>query len=330
MRALRFDRELKLIDDEPIPSLPGESLVRVLHAGICNTDLEITRGYAGFTGIPGHEFVGIVAESRNGSIVGKRVVGEINAGCGRCPDCRSGDQRHCLFRTVLGIKNRSGAFAEFLSLPDENLIEVPDSISNLEAVFVEPLAAACRILNQVDISASSNVAVVGDGKLAQLIIMVLRSTGCRLTVLGKHEPKLELASKSGALAIKIHPAGVALPHLPAELAGERFDVVVEASGSPAGLELGLNLVRPRGVLVLKSTHHGLATLDTSLVVVNEVIIVGSRCGLLAEAIELLSKRQVDVKPLVTRCMPLSDWETAFAEAASPSSLKIVLDISQVA
>src|SRR5262249_26502603 len=201
MRALRFDRELKLVDDAPVPRLPGESLVRVSYAGICNTDLEILKGYAAFSGIPGHEFVGVVEESENRPIIGKRVVGEINAGCGRCPDCRSGDPRHCPSRTVLGIKNRDGAFAEFLSLPSENLTEVPDSVSDLEAVSVEPLAAACRILDQVDISSSSRVAVIGDGKLAQLVLLALGQTGCSLTVVGKHDRKLDLASKAGARVV---------------------------------------------------------------------------------------------------------------------------------
>src|SRR5262245_44184585 len=297
MRALRFDREIKLVSDAPVPRRPGESLVRVSYAGICNTDLEIIRGYAGFTGILGHEFVGVVAESENRSIIGKRVVGEINAGCGRCAECRAGDPRHCLARTVLGIKNRDGAFAEFLSLPSENLIEVPDSISDLEAVFAEPLAAACRILDQVEISGSSRVAVVGDGKLGQLVLQALRQTGCGLTLVGKHDRKLDLASRSGARAVRLSERE--------GLSGE-FDVVVEASGSPSGIELALALVRPKGILVLKSTHHGITTVNTSLIVVNEIEVVGSRCGRLGASIDLLSKGLVDVKPLISRCIALGD------------------------
>jgi len=327
MRALLFDRQLKMIDDAPLPDVPGDALVRVSYAGICNTDLEIIRGYGGFTGIPGHEFVGVVAHSDNQNLVGKRVVGEINAGCGRCTDCQAGDPRHCSDRSVLGIKNRDGAFAEFLSLPPQNLIEVPDSISDLEAVFAEPLAAALHVLDQVDISSSSRVAVIGDGKLAQLILMALGQTGCSLTVVGKHQAKLDLATRSGADVIKLNADGSEHGALPGDLTRERFDVVIEASGSPTGLELALDLVRPRGVLVLKSTHHGLATIDTSLIVVNEIHVIGSRCGRLARSIALLSKGRVDVQALVSRCLPISDWAAAFSEAASPETLKIVLDMS---
>jgi len=326
MRELLFDRQLKLIDDAPVPCVPGEALIRVSYAGICNTDLEITRGYGGVTGIPGHEFVGVVTHSDNPTLIGKRVVGEINAGCGRCPGCQAGDPRHCPERSVLGIKNRNGAFAEFLSLPPENLIEVPDSISDLQAVFAEPLAAALHILDQVDLSPSSQVAVIGDGKLAQLVVMALGQTQCRLTVVGKHQRKLDLASRSGAAVIDIRGAGLGHRRLPGDLAGERFDVIVESSGSPTGLELAIDLVRPRGILVLKSTHHGLTSIDTSAIVVNEINVIGSRCGRLAAAIEVLSKGTVDVSPLVSRCLPMSDWAAAFSEAASGETLKIILDM----
>jgi len=327
MRALRFDRQLKMIDDAPVPSVQGEALVRVRYAGICNTDLEITRGYGGFTGIPGHEFVGVVAQSDNPNLIGKRVVGEINAGCGRCAECQAGDSRHCPERSVLGIKNRDGAFAEFLSLPAGNLIEVPNSITDLQAVFAEPLAAALHVLDQVDISPSLQVAVIGDGKLAQLIVVALRQSGCRLTVVGKHQRKLDLASKSGAAVSKVSDAAFEHGGLPSNAGNERFDVVVDASGSPTGLEIALRLVRPMGILVLKSTHHDLATIDTSQIVVNEVHVIGSRCGRLAGAIELLSKGRVDLQPLVSRCLPISEWAAAFSEAASPGTLKIILDLS---
>jgi threonine dehydrogenase-like Zn-dependent dehydrogenase len=320
-----------MVHDAPVPAVRGEALVRVTCAGICNTDLEITRGYGGFTGIPGHEFVGVVVQSDSPDLVGKRVVGEINAGCGRCPDCRAGDSRHCPSRSVLGIKNREGAFAEFLSLPPENLIEVPDSISDAQAVFAEPLAAALHILDQVDITGSSRVAVIGDGKLAQLVVMALARTGCGLTVVGKHHTKLDIASNSGAKVIEIPGTESAPNRFPDGMsAAERFDVVVEASGSPTGLELALGLVRPMGILVLKSTHHGLATVDTSLIVVNEISVIGSRCGRLAGAIELLSKGLVDVQPLVSGCLPMNDWAAAFSKAASPNTLKIILDMSHPA
>jgi threonine dehydrogenase-like Zn-dependent dehydrogenase len=226
-----------------------------------------------------------------------------------------------------GDQNRDGAFAEFLSLPPENLIEVPDSITDLQAVFAEPLAAALHVLDQVDISSSSRVAVIGDGKLAQLVVMALCHTGCRLTVVGKHQRKLDLASASGAEVIEFHGAERGHGRLPSPVTRERFDVVVEASGSPTGLELALDLVRPRGILVLKSTHHGLATVDTALIVVNEIHVIGSRCGRLAGALELLSKGLVDVQPLLTGCLPMSDWAAAFTEAASPDTLKIIMDMS---
>ncbi|HKS41370.1 MAG TPA: alcohol dehydrogenase catalytic domain-containing protein, partial [Blastocatellia bacterium] len=203
MKALKFDGNLRFVNDAPVPGREGEALIQVIRAGICNTDLEIVKGYAGFHGILGHEFVGRVVESPDASQVGRRVVGEINAGCGSCKLCRAGDARHCPSRTVLGIKARDGAFAEYLSLPPHNLIEIPDTLSDETAVFVEPLAAAFNILEQVNISSSTRVAVIGDGKLAQMIIRVVALRGCALTVIGKHEAKLALASDVGARAIQI-------------------------------------------------------------------------------------------------------------------------------
>src|SRR2546428_1535707 len=198
MKALRFDGELKLVCDAPIPRREGEALIQVIAAGICDTDLEITKGYAAFRGTLGHEFVGRVVESPDGALVGQRVVGEINVGCGECELCRGGDARHCPTRTVLGIKGRDGAFAEFVSLPAVNLKAVPRSVSDETAVFVEPLAAALNILEQVSITPSSDVVIVGDGKLAQLIVLAMAQTGCSLTVIGRHEAKLELATRFGA------------------------------------------------------------------------------------------------------------------------------------
>jgi threonine dehydrogenase-like Zn-dependent dehydrogenase len=330
MRALRFDGSLKLVDDAPIPRREGEALVEVICAGICNTDLEIVRGYAGFRGVLGHEFVGRVIESPDAKQIGCRVVGEINAGCGVCRLCRAGDARHCPARTVLGIKDRDGAFADFLSLPAHNLLEVPDTLSDEEAVFAEPLAAALNILDQVEIAPTARVAVIGDGKLAQLIIRVMAQSGCALTVIGKHAEKLALAEAVGAHCL-------CLQNTSDERAIEdwlrranlllAFDVVIEISGSPTGLPMALQLVRPRGIVVLKSTHHGQTGLSLTAVVVNEVTIVGSRCGRLATALDWLANQTIDVRPFITEKLAIEDAIEAFAKATRPDSLKVLLRVS---
>lgn len=319
MKALTFLDSLKVVDDAPIPQRAGEALVRVICAGICNTDLEIARGYAGFKGILGHEFVGRVVEAPDSSIVGRRVVGEINAGCGKCDLCSKGDPRHCAERTVLGIKGRGGAFAEFLSLPAGNLIEVPESVSDEAAVFAEPLAAALSILEQVEFSPTENVVVIGDGKLALLIVLALTAAGANLRVIGKHEEKLDLARKFGARET--------LNILTQRLDLEPADVVIEASGSPSGLETALRILRPRGTVVLKSTHHGSTQIDMSTVVVNELRIVGSRCGRMQPAIAMLKSGRADLTPLITNQFELADGVRAFAQASLPESMKVVLRIS---
>ncbi len=315
MKALHFDGDLRLVRDAAVPRREGEALIEVICAGICNTDLEILKGYAGFRGTPGHEFVGRVVESADASLIGHRVAGEINVGCGQCALCLEGDARHCAARTVLGIHNRDGAFAEYLSLPARNLVRIPDSIDDLSAVFIEPLAAACRILDQVHIDSSSKVAVIGDGKLAQLIVLAIARTACPLTVIGKHEEKLELARKSGARAVLID-----------RMPNEKFDVVIEASGSRSGLPLALRLVRPQGAIVLKSTHHQKTEMDLSQAVVNEVTITGSRCGRFLPAIELLSSGAIDLRPLISCSFSLEDGLAAFEKAAEPSSMKILLQM----
>jgi threonine dehydrogenase-like Zn-dependent dehydrogenase len=295
MKALRFEEgRLRFDDGIPLPRRSGEALIRVTIAGICSTDLEIVKGYSGFSGTPGHEFVGVVEESSEPSQVGRRVVGEINAGCGACDLCRSGDPRHCPQRTVLGIVNRDGAFAEYLTLPAQNLLGVPDEIPDRTAVFTEPLAAACQILEQVEINPNCRVVVLGDGKLGQLVARVLAGTGCRLTLAGKHPEKLKLAEL----------AGIETALLEAGVPGGA-DVVVEASGSPAGLKLALETVRPRGSIVLKSTFHGTTDLDTSHIVVDEISIIGSRCGRFTQALELLSRGVGDLGALITGEFPLS-------------------------
>lgn len=313
MKALRFENgELKLAELEP-PQRSGEALVRVTLAGICNTDLEILRGYAGFRGTLGHEFVGVVEDSPERIQIGQRVVGEINVGCGVCADCLAHDPRHCLKRTVLGIRGRDGAFAEFLSLPPQNLLPVPAAVSDHAAVFTEPLAAACEILDQVTIQPQDRVAVIGDGKLGQLIARVLATTGCELILIGKHADKLELAAQAGINT-----------RLNTEVEAKGFDLVIEASGSANGLQAALGLVRPRGTIILKSTVQGAVPLDTARIVVNEITVLGSRCGRLAKALELLVTGQVNVEPLIVAEFALVDGLAAMSEAQQPGKLKILL------
>ena len=311
MKALRFeDNKLKLAD-VAVPRRDGEALVRMAMAGICNTDVEIARGYADFRGTLGHEFVGVVEESPDKSQIGRRVVGEINVGCGQCDLCRGNDPRHCPDRTALGIRGRDGAFAEYLSLPPRNLLIVPDGVNDRQAVFTEPLAAALEILDQVEIRASHRVAVVGDGKLGQLISRVIAKTGCDLTMIGKHDAKLELAARAGIKTAKVGKAA-------------RFDFVIEASGSSGGIELALDLIRPRGAIILKSTFRGAVRLDTSRIVVNEISVIGSRCGRFEPALQLLESGGVDVEPLVAREYRLADGVEAMAEAERPGTLKVLL------
>jgi threonine dehydrogenase-like Zn-dependent dehydrogenase len=319
VKALTFHDSLKVVDDAPSPQRDGEALVRVICAGICNTDLEIARGYAGFKGVLGHEFVGRVVEALDSNLVGRRVVGEINAGCGSCDLCAKGDPRHCKKRTVLGIKGRSGAFAEFLSLPVCNLIEVPDSVSDEAAVFAEPLAAALGILEQVQISPKESVVLIGDGKLALLVVLALAQAGENLTVIGKHESKLDLARRFGAR--KTIDARAQQADL------EPADVVIEASGSPSGLETALRIVKPGGTVVLKSTHHEPTTVDLSTVVVNELKIIGSRCGRMKPAIEMLKSDRVDPTVLISNRFELAEGVRAFAQASMPEAMKVILQIS---
>jgi len=313
MKALRFENgNLRLVNTE-IPARSSEAVVRVKLAGICKTDLEIIRGYAGFSGTIGHEFVGVVEDSPERSQIGCRVVGKINVGCGQCRLCEQKDARHCLNRTVLGIHNRDGAFAEFLSLPPGNLLAVPQSIADRQAVFTEPLAAGCEILDQVVIDRADRVAVIGDGRLGQLISRVIATTGCDPLLIGKHPEKLKLANQAG---IRVISLGEIDP-------SSRFDFVIEASGSPQGLTLALALVRPRGTIILKSTYHGKTELETSRIVVDEISIIGSRCGRFETALNLLESGKVKVEPLISREFSLDEWELAMAEAKRPESLKVL-------
>lgn len=310
---------------EPLPKLrPGWALVRVRLAGICSTDLEILRGYHNFRGTPGHEFVGEVARVRPQSPkdlrwVGRRVVGEINiacAGLGRalCPYCRRGIPTHCLRRRVLGIVAHDGAFAEYLSLPLLNLHLVPARVSDAQAVFTEPIAAACEILEQVRVREHREAAVLGDGKLAQLIARVLRAAGRRVVMFGKHADKLALARR----------AGIATARVGSRAPLKTFSLVVEATGSPTGFALAQQITAPRGILVLKSTFHGAARVETWPAVVHELTLVGSRCGPFRPALRLLRSGKVDPRPLIARVFPLREAAAAIRHAQRPGVLKVLL------
>jgi threonine dehydrogenase-like Zn-dependent dehydrogenase len=311
MNALRIDAEGLHLADVPIPAAPDEVLVKVLLSGICNTDLEIVKGYAGFQGTIGHEFVGV---AQNGELAGRRVVGEINAGCGTCVECLAGDGRHCATRSVLGIVGRDGAHAEYVSLPLGNLIEVPDGVSDEMAVFAEPLAAANGILELVEVTGDTRVAVIGDGKLGLLCAMTLRLHVDELTLIGKHPKKISIAEAVGV-------RGVLLESIDSS---ERFDLVIEASGSDGGFSKALDIVKPRGTIVLKSTFSGTPSWNASKVVINEISVVGSRCGRFGPALDLLSQQKIDPTPLISATLPLSDGVNAMRHAAEKGILKVLL------
>ena len=315
MRALHFDgAQLRCVDDHPEPS-PGddEAVVRVNLAGVCSTDLQILAGYMGFTGIPGHEFVGEVVDGPT-DIAEQRVVGEINYACRQCPTCRRGLVRHCPHRRVMGILGADGAFAEYLSVPLTNLHVVPDSVSDEAAVFTEPLAAAFSVLEQVTLGTGDSVVVLGDGKLGLLCAQVLAGTGASVTLVGKHAENLALVADRGVTTTLLEgwaPAAAA-------------DCVVEATGSSTGLALAAAAVRPRGVLVLKSTIAEEHRLSLAPLVINEITVLGSRCGLFPPALRALADRSVDVTPLTAARYALADGVDALAHAARPGVRKVLL------
>ncbi|MCA1555635.1 MAG: alcohol dehydrogenase catalytic domain-containing protein [Acidobacteria bacterium] len=319
MKALRYENgRLGLAEVDEPRAKAGEAVVRVTLAGICNTDLEIVRGYAGFAGTLGHEFVGVVESAPNESLVGRRVVGEINAGCGRCGLCAGGDARHCPERTVLGIAGRDGAFAELLRLPIMNLLSVPEEIEDARAVFAEPLGAACGIMERVLVTRDTRVAVIGDGKLGLLCAQAIKAqAGASVTLIGRHENKLNIARGRSIETVLVE-------ELPQDSSREKFDVVVEASGASNGFALAVALTRPRGSLVLKSTFHGATEIDAARIVVDEISIVGSRCGRFAPALELLARNAVDVSSLVTDEFALADGVRAMARARESGVLKVLL------
>lgn len=319
-------------EKKPKPKLrPGWALVRVRFVGICNTDVELLHGYYNFRGVPGHEFVGTVEQVRGASAeerkkwLGQRVCGEINISCkalGRrpvCDFCRRGLKTHCARRTVLGIIHHAGAYAEYLTLPLDNLHVVPDGVRDEQAVFVEPLAAACEILEQVDVRKFREAAVLGDGKLAQLIALVLRTAIPCVVMYGKHEKKLALALRAGIRTRKVRGDAGDLRRIK-----ESFGLLIEATGSPSGLGLAQHMTEPRGTLVLKSTFHGAAPVETWPIVVKEITVVGSRCGPFGKAISLLRSGKLDPTPLITRTFPLAEAQKAIAFAQQPGVMKVLL------
>ncbi|HOT93556.1 MAG TPA: alcohol dehydrogenase catalytic domain-containing protein [Anaerolineae bacterium] len=322
MRALVLDQDWHFVEDYPIPEPPpGEALIRVHVAGICNTDLELARGYLHFHGVAGHEFVGVV-EAAPGAEAweGRRVVGDINAACGVCATCRAGRPTHCPHRTTLGIEGRDGAFADYLTLPVRNLYAVPDTLPDEFAVFTEPLAAACEILEQVHIHPTDRVIVLGDGKLGLLCAQVLALTGCDLTVIGRHSEKLDILAHLGITTLHI-PRGTTAE--PAEIMGTA-DVVVEATGHPDGYITARKLLRPRGTLILKSTYHRTMETDLSRIVVDEIRLVGSRCGPFAPALRLLERGLVNVGSLIQARYPFAEILAALHHAEHPGTLKVLV------
>jgi threonine dehydrogenase-like Zn-dependent dehydrogenase len=310
------NKQLQLRTDIPTPKPPeGEALVRVLAAGICNTDLELLRGYYPYNGVLGHEFVGVVEQGAE-HLLNQRVVGEINASCGHCRFCLQGHPTHCENRTVLGIVNRNGAFAEYLVLPVKNLHPVPENVPTEVATFTEPVAAALEIQQQISITPNDRVLVVGDGKLGQLVAQTLALTGCDLLVVGRHGDKLANLEKRG---IKTGFADT--------VAERSFDISVECTGNSEGFAIAKAALRPRGVLILKSTYAGNLSFDASGLVVDEITLIGSRCGPFAPALELLAQEKVDVTSLIHAKYSLAEGLTAFTKAQTKGILKVLLEIS---
>jgi alcohol dehydrogenase len=316
MLAVHLENRRVTVKNVPKPRRPEQfALIRLLCAGICNTDLELQRGYYGFRGTPGHEFVGEVVEADTAGLVGRRVVGEINLACRKCEWCRKGLGRHCPRRTVLGIVRHPGAFRELVTLPEANLHVVPDSIATEAAVFVEPLAAACEILDQVAIPDHSDVAVLGDGKLGLLIAQALNTRRKRVHLYGRHKEKVRIAGDTGVDTVMV---GKKLPQ-------SAYDWIVDATGSPDGLRQAITMSRPRGTVFMKSTIHGMTPIDAAPVIVNEITLVGSRCGRFEPAIELLQSHKVNVESMIADILPLSAAPRAFARAAERGVLKVLLD-----
>lgn len=316
MKALAFDKELRLEGDYPVSSpLAGEVLIKTSMVGICNTDFEITKGYMGYEGVLGHEFVGEVVEG-DAKWLGKRVVGEINCGCGSCSLCAQGLARHCMARQTLGIWQKDGCFSEFFTLPVENLIEVPQNVSDEEAVFCEPIAAAMEIFEQLHIKPADKVALLGDGKLGLCISLVLNAMNVDFVHIGKHENKLAISRAVGVKTMFLNELS--------DSNNKNFDVVIEATGSVGGFETSLSLVKPRGILVLKSTIAAKEGLNLSPVVIDEITVLGSRCGQFAPAMKLLGRKAIDIRPLISAILPFDKAIEGFEKNKQKDTLKVLL------
>lgn len=314
MQALWLENNLISLRDVSKPNKPNEALIKIRKAGICSTDLELVKGYYPYTGILGHEFVGEVMDAPDKTWIGARVVGEINAVCGACEACLNGRPTHCENRTVLGIVNRDGVFAEYTTLPLANLHRVPDSVPDEMAVFTEPLAAALEIQQQIQIKPTDRVLLVGAGRLGQLIAQTLALTGCDLRVVARHPHQQSLLTARG---IRLITEG--------DIQSRRWDVVVEATGSPDGFNLARKAIRPRGTMVLKSTYKGEMNVNFSSIVVDEITLLGSRCGPFEPALRLLEKREVDPGVLIAGQYKLKDSLKAFEKASQTGILKILLE-----
>jgi alcohol dehydrogenase len=314
MQALLFDGRLRLDKNYPQPEPhPAEALVRVLKAGICNTDLELVKGYMGFSGVLGHEFVGVV---EGGDLDGQRVAGEINLACGQCPTCLAGMPTQCPNRTTLGIDRKDGVMAEYATLPLVNLHPIPDPVTDDQAVFVEPLAAALQTLHLTHVSPHDRVALIGAGKLGLLTAQVVGLTGCHLTVIGRHTHQLALVARWGIDGV-----------FPGEVEPRNADIVIDCTGTQEGFADALTLVKPRGTIHLKSTYHGLPQANLTQVVIDEVRVVSSRCGPFDAAIRLLLRGLVDVGSMIEARYPLAEAEQAFDHAARRGTLKVILDVA---
>lgn len=315
MRAVIFDEKLYLDKDYKKPSpRKNEALIRTKLVGICNTDHEITLGYMGYKGVIGHEFVGVIEECEDKTLIGKRVVGDINCGCGECEWCKKGLHRHCPNRQTLGIWQKDGCFSDYFTLPFNNLLKVPDNVPDEQAVFVEPLAAALEILEQIHIQPIQKVLVLGDGKLGIITALALNASGLNVTLVGKHQEKLDIAKNQGVKTQLLQNLEVK----------KEWDFVVEATGSITGFETSIALVKPRGTLILKSTIVASKEFNFSSLVVDEVTIVGSRCGRFAPALRMLEQKKIDLAPLISKIYPVEDVIEAFEENKQKNTVKILL------
>jgi threonine dehydrogenase-like Zn-dependent dehydrogenase len=317
MKALWLENNQIALRDIPQPNKPNEALIKIRKAGICSTDLELVKGYYPYTGVLGHEFVGEVVSAPEAEWIGQRVVGEINTVCGKCEACLNGRSTHCENRTVLGITNRDGVFAEYTTLPLENLYRVPDSVPDEMAVFTEPLAAALEIQQQIQIKPTDRVLLVGAGRLGQLIAQTLALTGCDLHVVARHSYQQNILTARGVRLIT-----------EAEIQPRKWDIVVEATGSPDGFNLARKAIRPRGTLVMKSTYKGDMNVNFSSIVVDEITIIGSRCGPFGPALRLMEKREVDPSVLIAAQYKLGEAVKALDHAAQTGVLKVLIEKNQ--